>query len=285
MLNLCDIPCELIKKMIGVFDSGYGGLTVLKELLKNLPEYDYLYLGDNARAPYGNRSHDTLKKFTEQGIKYLFDQKCVLILTACNTVSAQVLREIQEEQIRIPNVKDKKILGVIKPIVEETVKLTKNNKVGVVGTASTINAKSYQVELHHMNPEIKVYSQSCPLLVPLVEEDWLGKPETGMIMKKYLRPLKSANIDTLILGCTHYPLLLHDFRRVMGKRINVPDTGKIVALSLVDYLKRHPEIETLLTREGKRTCTTTDDPARFSQMASKFLGKNITQVYKADITG
>ncbi len=271
--------------MIGVFDSGYGGLTVLKQLLKHLPEYDYLYLGDNARAPYGNRSHDTLKKFTEQGIQYLFDQKCVLILTACNTVSAAVLREIQEEQLRIPNVTDKKILGVIKPIVEETAKITKNNKVGVVGTRSTISAKSYQVELHHLNPEIKVYSQACPLLVPLVEEGWIGKPETRMIMKKYLRPLKSANIDTLILGCTHYPLLLQDFRRIMGKRINVPNPGKIVALSLIDYLKRHPEIETLLSREGKRTYTTTDDPARFSQMASRFLGKNITEVYKAEISG
>ncbi len=270
--------------MIGVFDSGYGGLTVLKELIKELPDYDYLYLGDNARAPYGNRSHETLKKFTEQGINYLFGQGCVLIITACNTVSSQVLREIQEEYLLVPNVKDRKILGVIKPIVEETVKITKNNRVGVVGTRSTINSKSYEVELHHLNPDIKVYSQACPLLVPLVEEDWIKKPETRMILKKYLRPIKSANVDTLILGCTHYPLLLKEFRQIMGKRITVPNPGKIVAHSLVDYLKRHPEIETLLTKGKKRTYTTTDDPTRFAAAASKFLGQKIEEVFKADIS-
>lgn len=270
--------------MIGVFDSGYGGMTVLKELLKVLPQYDYMYLGDNARTPYGNRSHDSVKKFTEEGVKYLFKQGCVLILIACNTASAQVLRELQEEYLRKPNVKDRKILGVIKPIVEESVKITKNNRVGVVGTRSTINAKSYEVELHHLDPDIKVCSKACPLLVPLVEEDWIKKPETKMILKKYLRPVKSCNIDTLILGCTHYPLLLKDFRRIMGKKIKVPSPGVIIAKSMEDYLERHPEIETQLGKKGKRIYCTTDDPQKFQKMGSNFLGRKIDDVVKVDIT-
>ena len=270
--------------MIGVFDSGYGGLTVLKEFIKFLPEYDYLYLGDNARAPYGNRSHDTVKKFTKEGINYLFGQGVVLIIIACNTASSQVLRELQEEYLRTPNVTDKKILGVIKPIVEESVKITKNNHIGVVGTHSTINAKSYEVELHHLNPDIQVYAQTCPLLVPLIEEGWINKPETKMILKKYIRPIKSANIDTLILGCTHYPILIKEFQRMMGKKVAVPNPGKVVAHSLKDYLKRHPEIESLLTKNKKRTFCTTDDEAKFLRMGSQFLDRKIDEVSKVNIS-
>jgi glutamate racemase len=269
--------------MIGVLDSGYGGLTVLKEFLKLLPQYDYMYLGDNARAPYGNRSHDTVKEFAKEGIDYLFKQGCVLIIIACNTASSQVLREIQEEYLRAPNVTDKKILGVLKPIVEETVKLTKNGRVGVVGTRSTINAKSYEVELHHLNPEIKVCTEACPLLVPLIEEGWIKKPETRMIMRKYLRPIKSCNVDTLILGCTHYPILKSEFRKIMGKKVNVPNPGKVVANSLEDYLNRHPEIESLLTKNKKTTYCTTDDPEKFQKMGKKFLGMDIKEVHKVNI--
>jgi len=271
--------------MIGVFDSGFGGLTVLKELLRQLPEYDYLYLGDNARAPYGNRSHDSVKQFAEEGIKYLFGQGCVLIIVACNTASAQVLRELQEEYLRKPNVTDRKILGVIKPIVEEAVNLTKNNTVGVIGTRSTINAKSYEVELHHLNPKLKVCTQSCPLLVPLVEEGWIDKPETRMILKKYLRSIKSCNIDTLLLGCTHYPLLMKEIKKIMGRNIKVPSPGKIVAASLADYLSRHPEIETLLTKKEKRLFNTTDDADRFKSMATRFLGQTVKDVTRVDIGG
>lgn len=269
--------------MIGVFDSGFGGLTVLKEFLKFLPEYDYVYLGDNARSPYGNRSHETLKKFTEQGIRFLFDKGCPLIIIACNTASAQVLRELQEELLRQPNITDKKILGVIKPIAEAAVRSTRNRHIGVVGTRSTINSKSYEIELHSLKPEVRVFSQACPLLVPLIEEGWLHKPETKMILKKYLRPIKSCNIDTLILGCTHYPFLMKEFQRIMGKKVRVPNPGEIVAKSLQDYLQRHQEIEKLLSKKGTRTFLTTDNPERFKEIGKNLLKIDIRNVEKVEL--
>lgn len=269
--------------MIGVFDSGYGGLTILKEFLKELPQYDYLYLGDNARAPYGNRSHESIKSFTEEGIRYLFQQGCPLIIIACNTASSQVLRELQEKYLRAPKVTDRKILGVIKPMVEETLRITKNGRVGVVGTRGTIKAKSYEHELKALKPDIQVYSQDCPLLVPLVEEGWSHKPEGRMILRKYIRPLKSTNIDTLILGCTHYPFLLKDFRQIMGKKITIANPGNVIARSLKDYLQRHPEIETLLTKRGERTFLTTDDPERFTEIGSRFMEKTLKNVQKVEI--
>lgn len=278
---------SIIKTMIGVFDSGYGGLTILKEFLKELPEYDYMYLGDNARAPYGNRNHEAVKLFTEEAIKYLFDQGCILIIIACNTASSQVLRELQEKYLTpkgTPNVKDRKILGVIKPMVEEAARISKNNRIGVVGTRGTIAAKSYDHELKHLNPSIQVYSQDCPLLVPLVEEGWSHKPEGRMILRKYLKHLKSCNPDTLILGCTHYPFLLKEFRQMMGKNTQVPHPGEIIARSLKDYLKRHPEIETLLTRKGKRHFLTTDDPERFGEIGSRFMETSLKNVQKVDIS-
>ena len=168
--------------MIGVFDSGYGGLTVLKPLLEKLPEYDYLYLGDNARTPYGTRSEDTVKRYTEQAVEYLFSEGATLIITACNTVSAFGLRHAQQKYLRDQNVKDKKILGVIRPLVEYAAKATKSKRVGVVGTRGTIQSKIYEIEMEHLDSEIKVYSESCPLLVPLIEEHWHEKPETMMIL-------------------------------------------------------------------------------------------------------
>lgn len=270
--------------MIGVFDSGYGGLTIVKEFLRELPQYDYMYLGDNARAPYGNRSHEAVKSFAEEAIRYLFDQGCVLIVIACNTASSQVLRELQEEYLRAPGVKDRKILGVIRPMVEEAVRRTRTGRVGVVGTRGTINAKSYDSELHHLNPDIQVYSQDCPLLVPLVEEGWSHKPEGRMILRKYLRHLKSCNPDTLILGCTHYPFLQDEFRRIMGKNIMIPHPGEIIAQSLKNYLKRHPEIETLLTQNGKCHFLTTDDPERFNEIGGRFMGRPLENVHKVDIS-
>lgn len=270
--------------MIGVFDSGYGGLTILKEFLKELPQYDYMYLGDNARTPYGNRSHEAVKSFAEEGIKYLFDQGCILIIIACNTASSQVLRELQEEYLRTPNVKDRKILGVIKPMVEEAVRKTKTGKVGVVGTRGTIAAKSYEHELKHLNSDIQVYSQDCPLLVPLIEEGWSHKPEGRMILRKYLKHLKSCNPDTLILGCTHYPFLLKEFRQMMGKKTMIPNPGEVIAQSLKEYLARHPEIETLLTKKGKRHFFTTDDAERFEEVGSRFMEMSLKNVQKVNIS-
>ena len=270
--------------MIGVFDSGYGGLTILKEFLRELPEYDYMYLGDNARAPYGNRSHEAVKSFSEEAIQYLFSKGCILIITACNTVSAQALREIQEEYLRTPNVTDRKILGVIKPMVEEAAKITKNKKVGVVGTRGTVASKSYDEELRGLDATIKVSSQACQILAPLVEEGWSHKPESRMILKKYIKPLKSHNIDTLILACTHYPFMLREFKDVMGKRVQVPNPGKIIATSLRDYLHRHPEIEKLLSKKGERHFLTTDDPKRFKEVGDRFMKTDLKNIQKVDIT-
>ncbi len=281
--------------MIGVFDSGLGGLTVLKEYLKLLPDYRYIYLGDNARAPYGDRPHETLKLYTEQAVNYLFRQGCHLIVLACNTASSQVLRELQKEYLVEPKVIDKKILGVILPLAEHAVKVTRSGRIGVVGTRSTIGAGSYDREIKKINPSLQVFGQPCPLLVPLIEENWHHRPETRMILKKYLHPLKNRNIDTLILGCTHYPFLHKEFVRIMGKNVKVPHAGKIVAESLKDYLSRHPEIEKLLQKNtspsGRREspsvdCTflTTGDPERFREIGSRFLGYPIKDVSKVDIT-
>jgi glutamate racemase len=264
--------------MIGVFDSGYGGLTVLKPLLEKLPDYDYLYLGDNARTPYGTRSADTVKRYSEQAVEYLFSQGATLIITACNTVSALALRHLQQKYLRDKDVKDKKILGVIRPLVEAATQETKSKHIGVVGTRGTIQSEAYDIEIKHLNPDLKVFSQSCPLLVPLIEEHDHNKPEATMILKKYLRPLKSKNIDTLILGCTHYPLMYKKFQRIMGKQVNILNSGEIVADSLVDYFKRHPEIEKLLIKKGTKKFFTTDCPDRFKEFGNHELGLNIKEV-------
>jgi glutamate racemase len=269
--------------MIGVFDSGLGGLTVLKEFISLLPEYDYVYLGDNARAPYGDRPHEVLKIYVEQAVNYLFAKGCRLIIIACNTASSNVLRELQEEYLRRPKVMDKKILGVIRPLAKEAVKISLNGRVGVMGTRNTVTSQSYDHEIQKLDPKIKVCGQSCPLLVPLIEEDWINKPETRMILKKYLRPLKSCNIDTLILGCTHYPFLYKEICRIIGRRVKVPHPGKIVAASLKDYFARHPEIEKLLTKKQQRKFLTTGDPQRFMEIGSRFLGYPISKVEKVDI--
>ena len=269
--------------MIGVFDSGYGGLTVLKPLLEALPEYDYLYLGDNARAPYGIRSAETVREYSEQALEYLFSKGCSLILIACNTASSEALRYLQQKYLRDKNVKDKKILGVIRPLAEAAIKATKNNKIGVVGTKGTIASKAYEAELTNLNKNITVFSKACPLLVPLIEEHWQNKPESRMILKKYIKPLKSTNIDVLILGCTHYPLMYKQFKKDTGKRVNVLDSGRIVAESLKDYLKRHPEIEKLLTKKGIREYYTTDSPEKFKEFANAELKLNIKEVTKVEI--
>lgn len=255
--------------MIAIFDSGYGGLTVLKPIMELLPEYDYLYLGDNARTPYGNHNEATIKKFTKQAVDYLFDRGAVLVIFACNTASAVALREIQQEYLNGKTEKNRKILGVLIPVAERAVKKTKNKRIGVVGTRATINSKAYDREIHKISPEIKIYSKSCPLLVPFIEENWHNKPEAISILKKYLMPLKTCNIDTLILGCTHYPLMQKSFQKIMGKKVNILTSGEITAISLKDYLKRHPEIEKKLTKNHTRAYLTTDDPLKFKEFTEK----------------
>lgn len=261
--------------MIALFDSGYGGLTVLKPILELLPEYDYLYLGDNARAPYGGHSPENIKKFSEQAVEYLFDRGATLILFACNTVSSVALRHVQQKYLKGRQEYKRKILGVLIPVAEEAVLASKKKRIGVVGTRATINSEAYEIEIKKLSPTAKVYSKACPLLVPFIEEDWHQKPEAVSILGKYLRPIKSANIDTLILGCTHYPLMKNTFKRKMGKKVKVLDSGKIVAEKLKNYLLRHPEIESKLTRGKGRGFLTTDDPLRFKKFTEKHFGMKI----------
>lgn len=272
--------------MIGIFDSGYGGLTVMKEIMKTLPEYNYLYLGDNARTPYGNHSKETVTQFTDEAIRFLFEAGARLIIVACYTASSLALRELQEKYLRNLKSKyrDRKILGVVRPVTEQAVHHTKSGRIGVVGTRSTIASKAFEIELKHQKPSVAVVPQACPMLVPFIEEHLHKTPEARMILRKYLRPLKSHNVDTLILGCTHYPLMIDDFKRMMGRRVQVLNSGKIVAESLRDYLKRHPEIEKQLERGGSQKFRTTDDPARFKDFAKSFAGLTVSQTEKVHLS-
>ncbi|MDP3836560.1 MAG: glutamate racemase [bacterium] len=259
---------------IGVFDSGLGGLTVLKHLLKELPAYDYLYLGDTARVPYGSRSADVIYRYTEEAVDFLFSKGCQLIILACNTSSSQALRRLQQEYLpkRYP---DRRILGVIIPLAQAA---AHNNNISVIGTKATISSGAYKEEILKINKKAAVHSNSAPLLVPLIEEGLAGKTATNMILKKYLQPLKLKRIKTLILGCTHYPFVINDVRRIMGKNCEVPDPGKIIATSLAEYLQRHPEFNTDNKSAGKREFYLTDEPKSFKVIAEKFLGSKIEHI-------
>ena len=268
---------------IGVFDSGFGGLTILKAFLKKLPEYDYIYLGDNARTPYGNKSQDVIYEYTRQAVEFLFEKGCVLIILACNTASTKALRKIQQELLPV-KYPDRRVLGVVIPLAEAGVETARYGRIGVIGTRATIESKVYEQELGKLSSQLKIFGQACPLLVPLVEEGWVGKPETNMILKKYLYRLKRQKIDTLILGCTHYPILQKDIERIMGKNCRVLNGPEMVSHKLEDYLSRHPEIEGRISRTGTVTFCTTDDPARFKVLGQKFLGQNIPEVERANLT-
>jgi glutamate racemase len=268
--------------MIGVFDSGIGGLTVLKSFLRDLPTYDYLYLGDNARTPYGNKSLEVIYEYTRQAVDFLFARGCILVILACNTASAKSLRKIQQEWLP-SHYPDRRVLGVAIPLAEAGAEGTRFGRLGVIGTRATIESKVYEQELAKIKSGLKVYSLACPLLVPLVEEDMVGKAETNMILKKYLRHLKDKKIDTLILGCTHYPFLQKDVERIMGKNCRVLNGPEIVSQKLSDYLYRHPEIESRISKGGRAAFFTTDDPARFKLIGEKFLGQKIRGVEKATL--
>lgn len=236
---------------IGIFDSGLGGLIVLKEIIKKLPQYDYIYLGDNARTPYGNRSQEVIYKFTEQAVDFLFKQDCQLLIIACNTASAEALRKIQQEWLP-KNYPDRSVLGVIRPVVEQVVQIGKK-KIGVIGTKGTIASQAYIKEIEKLNSNLEVLQQACPLLVPLIEEGWQKNDVTKKVLRTYLRALKNAKVDTLILGCTHYPILIKEIQGIMGRRTKVLNPGEIVAESLADYLQRHPEIESKLDKNANVT--------------------------------
>ncbi len=259
---------------IGVFDSGYGGLTVLKELVKTLPQYDYLYFGDNARAPYGTRSFETVYEYTLECVEALFAQGCHLVILACNTASAKALRNIQ--QLDLPTLApEKRVLGVIRPTSEQIGFFTKKREVGVFGTNGTVASESYPIEIEKFFPDIKVYQQACPLWVPLIENDEYLNDGADFFVQKYLNELlgKSDNIDTIVLACTHYPLLYSRIQYFLeGKKIKILSQGEIVAKSLADYLLRHPGIEQHCSKNAVRRFLTTDNPQLFDKQATKFFG-------------
>ncbi len=269
--------------MIGLFDSGYGGITVLKPFLERFPQYDYIYFGDNARAPYGNHSAETILQFTEQAVNHLFDRGVKLVIIACNTASANALSSLQKKYLNGADEKNRKILGVLIPTVEKAAAITKTGRIGLVGTKATVNSGVYNQEIAKINPDIHITSKACPLLVPFIEEGWHTKPEATSILKKYLRSLKNANIDTLILGCTHYPIMRKQFQRIIGKRVQIIESGQSAAESLESYLLRHPEIAEKLTTGGTRKFLTTEDPATFQSYIQKNFALKIAMPAKVSL--
>jgi glutamate racemase len=256
---------------IGVFDSGYGGLTILEEFRKKLPGYDYLYLGDNARAPYGNRSFDVVYEFSRQAVRYLFNQGCNLVVLACNTASAKALRSIQ--QLDLPTMDpDRRVLGILRPTVEVLGTLTKTRHVGLIGTPGTIQSGSYPIEINKLFPDIVLTGEACPMWVPLVENGEHESKGAEYFVQKNLNRLfdRDPRIDTLILGCTHYPLLLPLIQRFVPKGVQLVSQGEYVANSLISYLERHPEIEKKCSKGGRFTYLTTESTSKFEDSASIF---------------
>ena len=268
------------KGPIGVFDSGYGGLTVLKEITAQLPQYDYIYLGDNARAPYGARSFETIYQYTLQCVEWFFKQGCTLVILACNTASAKALRSIQ--QINLPKINpNKRVLGVIRPTSEIIGQYTHSNKVGVLGTAGTVQSLSYPIEIEKFFPEITVYQQACPMWVPLVENNEHNSDGADYFINKYLQQIlsQSNEIDTLLLACTHYPLLMDKIKQFIPVGVTILSQGEIVANSLVNYLERHPEIADYCTKNSQSVFFTTDSTEDFDQKASTFYGKQVNSIH------
>ena len=262
---------------IGVFDSGYGGLTILSKIREILPEYDYIYLGDNARAPYGTRSFEVVYAFTLQAVTRLFEMGCHLVILACNTASAKALRSIQINDL--PHLDSaRRVLGVIRPTVECIGNITRSRHVGVLATSGTIKSESYPLEIRKLFPDIKVSGEACPLWVSLVENNEAQGDGTDYFIRKYLTELlaKDREIDTAILGCTHYPILLPKIQQYMPAGITIVSQGQLVADSLKDYLHRHPEIDIKCTRGGKCTYYTTEAEEKFIESASIFLNEAIT---------
>ena len=257
---------------IGVFDSGYGGLTILDKIREVLPEYDYIYLGDNARAPYGTRSFEVVYEFTRQAVNKLFDMGCHLVILACNTASAKALRSIQMNDL--PQIDPaRRVLGVIRPTVECVGEISKNQHIGVLATAGTIKSESYPLEIHKLFPEIQVSGTACPMWVSLVENNESQDEGADYFIRKYIDQLlsKDPQIDTVILGCTHFPILLPKIRQYIPDHISVIAQGEYVAESLKDYLKRHPEMDAKCTKNGNCQFYTTEAEEKFSESASTFL--------------
>lgn len=263
-------------KPIGVFDSGYGGLTILSELQKKLPEYDFLYLGDNARAPYGSRSFDVVYEFTLEAVKYLFSQGCELVILACNTASAKALRTIQRKDMPVL-FPDKKVLGVIRPSSESVGEYTTSNHIGILATEGTVNSQSYLIEINKLFPDIEITQLACPIWVPLIENN-IHQTEAGKaLMREDLNQLlaKDPKIDTIVLGCTHYPIVKDFIEEVVPSHVKVLSQGPIVAEKLLDYLYRHDEIASKCSKRGHIRFVTTEKSEVFDSNAKRILGYDI----------
>ena len=257
---------------IGVFDSGYGGLTILKGIREALPQYDYVYLGDNARTPYGTRSFDVVYRFTRQAVEALFNRGCHLVILACNTASAQALRSIQQKDLPGWD-PSRRVLGVVIPTVEALGSITRNGTIGLLGTPGTVSSGTYDIEIAKFFPQYRTVSVACPMWVPLVENKEFDSPGADYFVKKYVDELftQEPDIDTVILGCTHYPLLIDKIRKEIGSRATIVTQGELVGASLADYLRRHPEMDSACTRGGSCEFLTTENPDKFNELAEIFL--------------
>jgi glutamate racemase len=261
---------------IGIFDSGYGGLTILSQIRERMPQYDFLYLGDNARTPYGTRSFEVVYEFTSQAVKTLFDMGCQLVILACNTASAKALRTIQ--QIDLPKIDPRKrVLGIIRPTVEYLNDITQSRHIGILATSGTIKSQSYPLEIKKLFPDIVAVGEACPIWVPLVENGEAQSEGADYFIRRHINNLldKDDKIDTIILGCTHYPILYNKIRQYTPTHIKVVTQGEYVAKSLANYLERHPEMDALCTKEGICRFLTTESVDIFKQHASIFFEEEI----------
>jgi glutamate racemase len=262
---------------IGIFDSGYGGLTVFKEIAKQLPQHDYLYLGDNARAPYGPRSFDTIYQYTLQAVQYLFGQGCPLVILACNTASAKALRSIQQNDL--PKMADptRRVLGVVRPTTEQAGHWVGKGGLGILATQGTVLSRSYPLEIAKFYPDVQVFQQACPMWVPLIENNEHEGEGADYFVKEYLDALfaQSPNIDAILLACTHYPLIINKINKFIENDIKIYTQGELVAQRLADYLQRHPEMAERLTQGGNYRFRTTGDPSEFDLAGVHFFGAPI----------
>lgn len=265
---------------IGVFDSGYGGLTILKEIKKQLPQYDYLYLGDNARTPYGTRSYETVYQYAKECVEWMFKQNCPLVILACNTASAKALRTIQQNDL--PKVSaEKRVLGVIRPTSEIIGDFTQSQHIGILGTKGTVQSESYLIEIGNFFPGIKIFQQACPLWVPLVENNEQETKGAEFFIEKDIQALlkKSPEIDTILLACTHYPLLIEKIKKYLPSGIKVISQGEIVAKSLANYLNRHAEIERKCSKTASIKFFTTDAVKDFDKHSTAFFGERVSSIH------
>ena len=264
---------------IGVFDSGYGGLTILDELLKSFPDYDFIYLGDNARTPYGTRSFDVVYHYTLESVRKLFDRGAHLVILACNTASAKALRSIQQNDL--PQYDSaRRVLGVVRPSAEQVGKMTQNNHIGIVGTTGTVQSLSYPMEIEKLHSDTFVTQQACPMWVPLVENGEIYTEGAAFFVERDLKKLfdKDPHIDTLVLGCTHYPLLLDQIRQFIPPGVEIMSQGPVVSASLRDYLRRHPEMDVRCSKNGICRFYTTEDPDTFNEASALFLDKKVESI-------